>query len=119
MKKLHEKRPWGEFLQLTHNETSTVKIITVSPNQELSLQFHHKRSEFWHVLDGNPRITNGTTIVTANPGDEFLIEKEAQHRIAAGENQVRILEIAFGDFDENDIVRLEDRYGRTDSAEKK
>lgn len=109
-----EVRPWGKFVCYTHNQASTVKIITVSPNQQLSLQYHSKRSEFWKILKGDPTITIGNKVVMAVVGDEFFVDKGVQHRIAANENQVEILEIAFGDFDETDIVRLEDKYGRQD-----
>ena len=107
-----ETRPWGNFEQFTHNELSTVKIITISPGEELSLQYHEKRSEFWKVLTGNPVIRIGITTVTAQEGDEFYVAPKENHRIKAQENEVRILEIALGDFDENDIIRIEDKYGR-------
>ncbi len=112
MNKYIENRPWGNFVRFTHNEPSTVKIITVEPNQGLSLQTHHKRSEFWKVLSGNPIITIGDKEVTAQPGDEFFVKEETPHCIATGETKAEILEIAFGTFDEADIVRLNDRYGR-------
>jgi len=106
------QRPWGEFRQFTHNEQSTVKIITVSPNEELSLQFHNKRREFWKVLRGEPVLTIGEEIVHAKEGDEFEIGEKVKHRIKGGPTVVQILEISLGEFDEDDIVRLEDRYGR-------
>jgi mannose-6-phosphate isomerase len=108
-----EKRPWGNFERFTQNEPSTVKIITVNAGEELSLQYHMKRSEFWKILSGNPIITSGDKIVEAKPNDEFFQLPKQNHRIKAGTTEVRILEIAFGQFEEGDIVRLEDRYGRT------
>jgi mannose-6-phosphate isomerase-like protein (cupin superfamily) len=107
-----ETRPWGTFIQFTFNEPSTVKIITVNPGQELSLQIHHKRREFWRILSGNPTITIDDKISEAHVGDEFEVPETAKHRIAAGDSEVQILEISFGTFDEDDIVRLEDKYGR-------
>src|ERR1700679_216618 len=107
-----EKRPWGNFEQFTHNESSTVKIITVNAGEELSLQYHEKRSEFWKVLSGNPTITSGDKVIQAKPGDEFFQQAKQNHRIQAGTIEARILEVAFGTFDEDDIVRLEDKYGR-------
>lgn len=105
-------RPWGSFRQFTHNEPSTVKIIDVKKQQRLSLQYHNHRNEFWVVLLGNPRITVADKIIDASPGDEFSVPTKAVHRIEAPKNDSRILEIAFGNFDEDDIVRLEDAYGR-------
>jgi len=107
------EKPWGDFRQFTHNETTTVKILTVQQGESLSLQLHHHRQEHWFVIDGNPEITRGDNVYLANPGDEVFIDRETQHRISAPGNIVRILEIAYGDFDEiNDIVRLEDKYQR-------
>ena len=112
-KEYSEKRPWGNFVQYTHDELSTVKIITVEPAGELSLQLHHHRREFWRILTGSPTITIGETVTVAKPGDEFLVEVEQTHRIKASDNEpAMILEIAFGKFDEQDIIRLEDHYGR-------
>jgi mannose-6-phosphate isomerase-like protein (cupin superfamily) len=112
MKTLTVKRPWGQFEQFTQNEMTTVKVISVNPNSSLSLQFHNKRREFWRVLSGHPLITIGENTTAANPGDDLTIEKLQKHRIATKDDLVQILEIAYGDFDENDIVRIEDIYGR-------
>lgn len=105
-------RPWGEFRQFSLNEQSTVKIISVKSGATLSLQYHHKRNEFWHVISGNPDILIGDTTVSAKPGDEFQICTGVHHRISAPKNDVQILEVARGHFDEEDIIRLQDKYGR-------
>ncbi|MCA9351828.1 phosphomannose isomerase type II C-terminal cupin domain [Patescibacteria group bacterium] len=107
------KKPWGEFRQFTLNQESTVKTLSVNQGEELSLQTHTSREEYWYVLDGHPRITQGKDIFDAEPGREFFIEQGEKHRIAAPIDDVRILEIAYGHFDEDDIVRLEDRYDRS------
>lgn len=112
MKPTDVVRPWGRFRQFTANEATTVKIIEVAPNQMFSLQYHEKRSEFWRVLSGTPRVTIGDATVSAKPGDEFLVPVKALHRIGAGVEPAVILEIAQGEFDEQDIVRVEDQYGR-------
>lgn len=112
MNKLIEKRPWGEFLQFTLNEVSTVKILKVKSGEELSLQYHNDRSEFWRVLKGNPTVLIGESTVRGIEGDEFFIEPKTNHQIIAKENDVEILEIATGNFDENDIIRISDKYER-------
>jgi len=112
MQKLTVKKPWGCFEQFTHNEQTTVKIIFIEKDSSLSLQYHKNRSEFWHILSGFPTITIGDKKIDAKPGDDFLIEKMVHHQIEAKEDPVQFLEIAYGDFDENDITRLEDKYGR-------
>ncbi|TVZ28684.1 mannose-1-phosphate guanylyltransferase/mannose-1-phosphate guanylyltransferase/mannose-6-phosphate isomerase [Gillisia sp. Hel_I_86] len=114
MKTYKEERPWGNFERFTHNEVSTVKILTVNPNEELSLQFHHNREEFWRVLDGRGSFVIGDKTTIGRQGDEFFIPKETVHQIKTADSSVSILEIAFGNFDENDIVRLKDKYKRKD-----
>lgn len=112
MKKYSEKRPWGGFTRFTNNEKSTVKILEVKPKQKFSLQYHKKREEFWKVLDNPVKITLGKKTFKANPGDEIFIPRKTLHRAEALSKPVRILEISFGKFYEDDIVRIEDVYGR-------
>ena len=109
---LIETRPWGEFHTFTENQPVTCKILMVHPGKRLSLQYHMKREEFWVVLDGNPMITIGKKRVTAKPGDRFIIPRGTIHRIDGSKTGTRILEIARGFFDEDDIVRLQDDHGR-------
>ncbi len=112
MNSITTKRPWGSFTRFTNNENSTVKLLNIDKGEELSLQYHKKRSEFWKVVSGNPEITIGEEKFSAKEGDEFNISLESKHRIAAPHDHVVILEISTGDFDEDDIVRLEDKYNR-------
>ena len=113
MIKLIVKKPWGKFIQYTHNEKTTVKIIEVRPSGILSLQSHKKRKEFWAILEGNPVVTVGSMKMKLKKGDEVEIAKGKKHRIENhSKSLVRFLEISFGSFDENDIKRYEDKYGR-------
>jgi mannose-6-phosphate isomerase len=107
------EKPWGTFEQYTHNALSTVKIITVQPGGVLSLQYHHRRDELWVVLDAGAQIQLGDIDIRPRVGDRVFIPRTTAHRLsAAGDRAVRILEVSFGEFDEDDIVRLEDVYGR-------
>lgn len=106
------ERPWGNFRQFTHNASSTVKIITVKPNESLSLQSHEKRSEFWHVIAGSGTVEIAEIKKDTVAGDEHEIKVGDKHRLSAGKDGIQVLEIAFGDFDEKDIVHYEDKYGR-------
>ncbi|WP_114203354.1 phosphomannose isomerase type II C-terminal cupin domain [Janibacter anophelis] len=107
------ERPWGSFQQFTLNEPTTVKIITVDPGQRLSLQTHELRAEFWQVLDGPIDITVGERTWSAQPGEQVWVEQGAVHRMGnSSDRPGRVLEIGYGDFDEGDIVRLEDDYQR-------
>ena len=111
--KIHEEeRPWGKFRRFTENTISTVKIITVNPNEELSLQSHKKRAEFWRVIKGNGVFFVNNEEINVKEGDEQYVPIEAKHRMKASNDGLQILEIGLGEFDENDIVRYEDIYGR-------
>ncbi len=107
-----EERPWGRFRKFTDNIFSTVKIITVTPNKKLSLQSHSKRTEFWKVIGGSGIFEIDDSKHDVVLGDEYHIPVGTKHRIIAKENGLSVLEIATGEFDENDIVRYEDDYGR-------
>lgn len=106
------ERPWGGFRQFTHNSPSTVKIITVKPNEQLSLQSHTKREEFWRVVGGSGVVEIDGVKYDALKDQEYSVTLGAKHRMYAGEYGLEILEIAIGDFDEEDITRYEDKYGR-------
>ena len=108
-----ESRPWGDFKRFTLNEPSTVKVLTILPNGKLSLQTHAKRSEFWHILKGTGIIRIGEIEHQAKEGNSFYNPSGSAHRITAGAEGMTFLEIAFGEFAEGDITRLEDAYGRT------
>lgn len=106
-------KPWGRFDQYTHNLPCTVKIITVAPGGVLSRQYHHGRDELWVVLDPGARVELGEDELEPESGEELFIPRGTVHRLSTvGEEPVRVLEISFGEFDEEDIVRLEDVYGR-------
>lgn len=106
-----EKRPWGGFTQFTHNELSTVKILKVTAGEAFSLQRHSNREEFWLVINGKAKVTIGDSTKEAKAGDHFFVPVETLHQVE-GITDVEILEIALGNFDEDDIVRIKDKYGR-------
>lgn len=112
-KKYIEQKPWGQFEQFTHNEPVTVKIITVNPHEALSLQYHNNREELWKIILGKGEVTVGNVTSQAQEGDEFFIAQGQKHRIQTNDSSIKVLEISFGDFDESDIVRLEDKYHRS------
>ena len=107
-----ENRPWGNFRRFTQNELTTVKLLTVKAHQAFSLQYHEKRDEFWRILSGSPDVIVGEKRETAHTGDEFFISRGVNHRVLAGDEDAVLLEVSFGEFDEEDIVRLEDDYHR-------
>lgn len=107
------EKPWGRFKQYTHNMLSTVKVITVLPGGALSLQYHRSRDELCVALDAGAQIELGDVVIHPQAGEKVFIPRTTTHRLSAnGPGPVRILEVSFGEFDEDDIVRLEDIYGR-------
>jgi mannose-1-phosphate guanylyltransferase/mannose-6-phosphate isomerase len=105
-------RPWGNFIRYAHNQICTVKIITVNPNQMLSKQFHRKRDELWVIIDKGLRVELDDKTLEPEPGDEIVIMRNVSHRVSSLGETGRFLEISFGEFDEDDIVRTDDIYGR-------
>ena len=111
-----EERPWGSFTKFTtNNEPVTVKIITVKAGEAFSLQSHKNRDEFWRIISGAGTITIGDTSSPITPDTDYQIPRGTKHCIEALSESVVFLEVARGDFDEEDIIRFSDKYGRTSS----
>jgi mannose-6-phosphate isomerase-like protein (cupin superfamily) len=98
------------------NELSTVKVLHAKPDQQLSLQRHAKRAEYWYILSGDGIVTIDGVEHPANAGNEFEIAIGATHRIKAGASGIWWVEVAVGAFDEHDEERLADDYGRGSPA---
>jgi mannose-6-phosphate isomerase len=111
-----EERPWGNFERFTLNETTTVKIITVNAGEAFSLQKHAHRSEFWRILSGGGYMTLDDGRKPVRAGESFYSAAGHNHRMEGGPEGVTFLEISFGDFDEDDIERIEDKYGRASAG---
>lgn len=110
---VEDARPWGRFEQFTHNEATTVKLITVLPGERLSLQVHTHRDELWVVTAGPVTAQVGAESREAVLGERIWIPRGTMHRLGnPGTEPAQILEVAFGEFDEADIERLEDDYAR-------
>jgi len=111
------ERPWGSYAQWAFNEEVTVSMMTVEPGQRLSLQSHTGRAELWVVLDDGAAVQIGDDIHTAKAGDEFWIGANERHRLSSTGPRVRVLEIAFGNWQQEDITRYEDDYHRPAQGE--
>ena len=111
---LKAERPWGFFQILMETDSSKVKLIRVMPKQKLSLQKHNYRSEKWFVIQGKAKVTREDEQFTLELGDSINIEKKQKHSLEnLGSSPLEIIEIQTGDYlGEDDIVRLEDIYGR-------
>ena len=108
-----EDRPWGRFEQFVSNEQVSVKLLTVASGQRLSLQRHQSRDELWQVLDAPLDVQVDERRWAAGVGQRVWIPRGATHRLGnSGAVSARVLEVAFGHFDETDIERFEDDYHR-------
>lgn len=111
-------RPWGSFRQYANNSPCTVSLMTVLPGQRLSLQSHKGRAELWIVLDDGARVQVGEAVRDCRVGEEIWIRAREKHRLSCpGAKPVRVLEVAFGDWQQADIVRYEDDFKRPESGE--
>jgi mannose-1-phosphate guanylyltransferase/mannose-6-phosphate isomerase len=109
------ERPWGWFETLSEEAGNKLKRIRVHPGQQLSLQKHHHRAEHWVVVLGTARVTVDGCQVDLSPGQHIDIPLGAVHRLANQTSApVEIIEVQFGSYlGEDDIVRLQDDYGRS------
>lgn len=113
----HIERPWGAFEQYAHNVEVTVSLMTVQPGQRLSLQSHTSRAELWIALDTGAEVVIGEETLYPRAGDELWIPPNTRHRLSAMDRPVRVLEIAYGNWQQDDIVRFDDDYARPAAGE--
>jgi mannose-6-phosphate isomerase len=108
------ERPWGTYEIIREDEKSKVKRIVVNPGKRLSYQTHEKRSEYWVIVEGTGQVLIDDVPSAALAGDAFIIDQGIAHRIAnVGEDNLVFIEVQLGIyFGEDDIVRIEDDFGR-------
>ena len=108
-------RPWGHYNVLLDTDYCKVKQITVKPNQRLSYQRHEKREEYWTIVKGQATVTVNDKKIALSEGQQIHIPLQTNHRIANKSSEPLIfIEIQRGSyFDEDDIIRIEDDYGRS------
>ena len=114
-----EERPWGSWHVIDVNHGYKIKRIHVKPGCRLSYQTHEHRSEHWVVIFGTATcVVNGKAVV-ARQGETVSIEVGDAHRIANEQDEpLVIIEIQRGSYTgEDDIVRLADDYGRTETSD--
>ncbi len=111
----YSERPWGNYTVLDDDASDhKVKRLVVHPGKRLSYQRHSKRAEHWFIVSGTAQVTLDGTVIEVAPGESIDIPLEGAHRIANdGDADVVLIEVQHGTyFGEDDIVRLEDDYGR-------
>ncbi len=109
-----EYRPWGMFENLLDSAICKVKRLTVNPGHHLSLQYHHKRSEHWVVVQGRATVQLEDETLYLEPGQSIDIPLGAQHALGNDTDEdVIVIEVQMGSyFGEDDIVRVSDPYNR-------
>lgn len=107
-------RPWGTYATLKQEDGYQVKRITLAPGQKLSLQYHHKRAEHWVVTQGKAIVQVGDEEFKTGPGEYRYIPLGEKHRLTnIGDSELVLVEVQVGSYlGEDDIVRVEDIYGR-------
>jgi mannose-6-phosphate isomerase len=112
-----DQRPWGSYTVLDDSRTHKVKRITVLPGKRLSYQRHTRRSEHWFIVTGTALITLDGIQSEYAAGQSVDIPVGSDHRIEnATDTELVFVEVQHGEyFGEDDIVRLEDDYGRVDT----
>ncbi len=111
-----EMRPWGRWTVLGEGDGYKVKRIEVNPGHRLSLQRHHHRSEHWIVVSGNAKVVVGDRVEHVRAQESTFVPAGTSHRIEnPGPLPLIIIEIQSGSYlGEDDIIRLQDDYGRGD-----
>jgi mannose-6-phosphate isomerase len=109
------ERPWGSYLVLDESSSYKIKRIEVLSGQRLSLQKHHHRSEHWIVVSGTALVTCGDQQQIVNVNESTFIPIGQNHRLEnPGKIPLVIIEVQSGEYlGEDDIVRFDDDYNRT------
>jgi mannose-1-phosphate guanylyltransferase/mannose-6-phosphate isomerase len=107
-------RPWGSYTILEDGPRYKIKRIVVNKDEKLSLQMHHHRSEHWVVIKGTARVTIGEELKFVHENESIYIPKSTLHRLEnPGKVPLEIIEVQNGEYvEEDDIVRVDDVYGR-------
>jgi mannose-6-phosphate isomerase-like protein (cupin superfamily) len=113
-----EQRPWGAWFVLDEGRGYKVKRIEVHPGQRLSYQTHHPRAEHWTVVHGTATCTLDGETFEVKTGGSCEVPIGMPHRIAnLHDDELVVIEVQRGDYTgEDDIVRLDDDYGRDGNA---
>jgi mannose-6-phosphate isomerase len=110
-----DRRPWGSYEVLEEGRNFKVKRIEVLPGKRLSYQKHSQRAEHWFVIEGTAKVTLDNRDVLIAAGEAIDIPVGSAHRVEnPGQEDLIFIEVQRGNYlGEDDIVRLEDDFGRT------
>jgi mannose-6-phosphate isomerase-like protein (cupin superfamily) len=113
---MKDKRPWGHFEVLHREKGIQIKRLELKPGLQFSLQKHERRSERWIILSGEGLVSVGDKKKSVKKGDFIEIPCSASHRLKNTHSfeSLVVLEAQFGEYlGEDDVIRLEDDFGRT------
>lgn len=112
-----DSRPWGTFTILEEGKGYKIKRIEVLPGHRLSLQMHHHRSEHWIVVSGTAKVTCGEHEIMLQSNQSTYVPQCTNHRLEnPGVIPLVLIEVQNGEYlGEDDIVRFQDDYARSDS----
>jgi mannose-6-phosphate isomerase-like protein (cupin superfamily) len=107
-----EDRPWGSFTKYVENVQATVKVLKILEGEATFLQRHKRRDELWFFLSGEALVVLDGQQRVVTSGEVVYVARRTVHRVE-GLSEVALVEVALGDYDEGDVERLSDRYGRS------
>ena len=114
------KKPWGYYEDYFRADEVVFKKIVVHPRQSLSYQKHGKREEFWYVFQGHGTMRLNQSYWRVRPGSYFHIKSSEAHQLINDgdeDEDIIVYEMQFGKCSEDDIIRIEDKYGRVEPVE--
>ena len=107
------ERPWGRYLEYARNEPCTVWIVEMKSGEAGSLQSHQNFDELWIMLTDGGEVQVADEVKQVRAGDEIFIPRGMKHRLSnRGDGLLRMVEVAYGEVQDEDKVRYEDKYGR-------
>lgn len=108
------EKPWGTYESIIEESYCKVKKIVVKPNEAPSYQYHHKRSEIWIVVKGAGVVKIDDVESECSVGSVIVVPTLAKHQVRnTGNDDLVFVEVQLGEsFEESDIVRINDKYGR-------
>ncbi len=111
-------RPWGSYEEIFMGGRFKVKYIIVKPGSSISLQYHNHRAEHWIMVSGTAKVTNGEKTIMLNSDESTYIPQGSIHRIEnETDENIEFIEVQTGEIlEECDIIRIEDKYNRTNSG---
>ena len=112
-----EYRPWGSYEVLLNEPHYKVKRIVIDAYQRFSLQYHKHREEHWVIVDGSGTVEIKGREFLAIMRSHWVILPKERHRATAGPDGLVFIETQTGICEEDDIIRLEDDYGRIDTKQ--